>query len=137
MFHWQKLFNEINWSEEGKMTDNATAKYEIPARLRSVRQKIHILFPDGNEVCEKQVVNTLLYVIKYATLEKVLPLNILMGTTGEGPLISKTVISKYKNAFKPIGHGYFVNTHSDTPTKLSQIQQINTLLNLGLKISLE
>ena len=136
MFHWQKLFNAINWSKEGETIPKGPVKYELPARIRSARHKIRILFPDGSEVCEKKVVDTLLAVIKYATLEKVLPLKNLRGNTGGGQLITKTVIPKYKNAFKPIGQGYYVNTHSNTQTKLSQIQQINTSLNLGLKISL-
>lgn len=133
MCQWQALFNKINWSNP------YTSLAETPVsevRKRSARQKIQVTFPDGKIVCENQVVKTLLAVINYAGVDKVYELGITMGKNAGGPLIDDTVNQKYANAFKPLEGGLYANTCSDTPTKLSQIKQIDEALNLGLKIEI-
>ena len=134
MFHWQALFKKIDWNNPYPTLDSIHMSLE---RKRSVRQKIRIVFNDGREICEKQVVNTLIEVIKYAGVDNVRALNITMGKNGGSPLIDTVVNPKYANAFKELGNGLYANTCSDTVTKYSQIQKINTALGLNMQISLE
>lgn len=134
MFHWQNLFNKIDWNNPYPSLEDPILSTE---KKRSVRQKIRVIFKDGKEICEKQVVNTLIEVIKIAGVENVRALNITMGKNGGSQLIDTVINQKYANAFKYLGNGLYVNTCSDTPTKFSQIQKINSLLNLGMQILLE
>lgn len=134
MFHWQALFKKIDWNNPYPTLDSIHMSSE---RRRSVRQKIRIVFDDGREICEKQVVNTLIEVIKYAGVDNVRALNITMGKNGGSPLIDTVVNPKYANAFKELGNGLYANTCSDTVTKYLQIQKINTALGLNMQISLE
>jgi len=134
MFQWQALFKKIDWQNP---YPSLVAKQEEKQRQRAARQKIKVVFPDGHTLCENQVVKTLLEVIKFAGVNDVAGLGITMGKNGGGPLIDTVVNEKYANAFKPLGDGLYANTCSDTPTKLSQIQQINKLLELGLTITME
>ena len=60
-----------------------------------------------------------------------------MGKNGGSPLIDTVVNPKYANAFKELENGLYANTCSDTVTKYSQIQKINTALGLNMQISLE
>lgn len=133
MFHWQALFKKIDWNNP---YSTLNCFHTLTGRKRSVRQKIRVVFDDGREICEKQVVNTLIEVIKYAGVDNVRVLNITMGKNGGSPLIDTEVNPKYSNAFKNLGNGLYLNTCSDTTTKLRQLQLINEGLQLGLDISL-
>ena len=133
MHHWQALFNKIDWNNPyPSLDDNSTSSH----KKRSDRQKIRITLPNGEVIFEKQVVNTLLEVIKFAGVEAVCNLNITMGANSNSLLITTEKNEKYANAFKVLDNGLYVNTCSDTKTKYSQIQQINNKLNLGLIIEL-
>lgn len=134
MFHWQSLFKKIDWNNPYPTLDSI---HMLSERKSSVRQKIRIVLDDGREICEKRVVNTLIEVIKYAGVDNVRALNITMGKNGGSPLIDTVVNPKYANAFKELGNGVYANTCSDTVTKYSQIQKINTALGLNMQISLE
>lgn len=133
MYHWQALLNKTNWSNPYSQTALSS---KTAVRKRSERQKIRVQFPDGRVICENQVVKTLLAVIDFAGVDNVRNLKITMGKNGGSLLIENTVNQKYANAFKPLGNGWYVNTCSDTPTKLNQINQINDSLGLGLTINL-
>lgn len=134
MSHWQNLFKKIDWNNPYPSLENSILSTE---RKRSMRQKIRVVFDDGREICEKQVVNTLIEVIRYAGIDNVRSLNITMGKNGGSPLIDTVINQKYANAFKELGDGLYVNTCSDTPTKFLQIQKINSSLNLNMQIFLE
>lgn len=134
MHHWQTLFNKIDWSNPYPPLDSYQMSTE---KTRSRRQKIRVVLEDGTEICEKQVVNTLIEVIKYAGVENVRTLNISMGKNGGTPLIDTKINQKYANAFKEMGNGLYVNTCSNTATKFSQIQKINSALNLNMQLFLE
>lgn len=134
MFHWQNLFKKIDWNNPYPSLEDALFP---TSRKRSARQKIRVELADGRVICEKQVVNTLIEVIKYAGVENVRALNITMGKNGGSPLIDTVVNQKYANAFKDLGNGLYANTCSDTATKYSQINKINEILNLKLNVILE
>ncbi len=134
MHHWQALFKKINWSapiqELNSIKDNNNPKQ------KANNKKIVVTFPDGTVICKNKVVNTFLDVINYAGAENVQKLGITMGKIGGNLLISNEMNPKYSRSFKAIGKGLYVNTCSSTETKLSQLNQINKKLELGLKIAL-
>lgn len=134
MFHWQNLFKKIDWNNPYPSLEDSLILTE---KRRFTRQKIRVVLANGREICEKQVVNTLIEVIKYAGVEEVCALNITMGKNGGALLIGTEINHKYANAFKDLGNGLYVNTCSDTATKFSQIQKINIALKLNMKIYLE
>lgn len=134
MYHWQALFNKIDWNSPYPSPESSYTHIE---KKRSVRHKIRVILENGTEICEKQVVNTLIEVIKYAGVENVRTLNITMGKNGGAPLIDTEINQKYANAFKELGHGLYINTCSDTITKFSQIKKINSALNLKMQLYLE
>lgn len=134
MYHWQNLFKKIDWNNPYSSLEDSFITTE---RKRLTRQKIRVVLADGREICEKQVVNTLIEVIKYAGVENVRRLNITMGKNGGALLIDTEINHKYANAFKELGNGLYANTCSDTATKFMQIQKINTSLCLNMHIYLE
>lgn len=134
MFHWQALFKKIDWNNPYPSLKDSLLS---TGRKRSARQKIRVKFDDGREICDKQVVNTLIEVIKFAGVENVRALNITMGKNGGSLLIDTTINEKHANAFKELGNGLYVNTCSDTATKFLQIQKINAALKLNLQLALE
>lgn len=133
MKDWNHLFKVINWDKPflpcGETGQSSKQKYNS-------RQKIRVILKDGTIINENQVVNTLIKVVKYAGVENVRRLNINMGKNGGGLLIDTEVNPKYVNAFKSLGNGLYLNTCSNTITKLRQLIQINEGLQLGLDISL-
>ena len=134
MCHWQNLFKKIDWNNPYSSLEDSFITTE---RKRLTRQKIRVVLADGREISEKQVVNTLIEVIKYAGVENVRGLNITMGKNGGALLIDTEINHKYANAFKELGNGLYANTCSDTATKFMQIQKINTSLCLNMHIYLE
>lgn len=134
MFHWQNLFKKIDWNNPYPSLEDSLILTE---KRRFTRQKIRVVLANGREICEKQVVNTLIEVIKYAGVEEVCALNITMGKNGGALLVDTEINHKYANAFKDLGNGLYVNTCSDTATKFSQIQKINIALKLNMQIYLE
>lgn len=134
MFHWQNLFKKIDWNNPYPSLEDSLILTE---KRRFTRQKIRVVLANGREICEKQVVNTLIEVIKYAGVDEVCALNITMGKNGGALLIDTEINHKYANAFKDLGNGLYVNTCSDTATKFSQIQKINIALKLNMQIFLE
>ena len=123
---WNKLINSIDWSnpyEGGIHQTNYTTN----------RQKIKVVFPNGEVVKSKKVVDTLLCVIEYAGIEKVKELGLMIGNY---KLINDDYEHNHLSAYKKINNLY-VNTYSSTQSKYEHISEINARLNLGLIVSLE
>ena len=125
---WQKLLDNISWD----------APYYYPSAVAESegKRKTHILkvtFPNGAEIMEKRVSETLVKVVQYVGVENVRSLNIVV--CGANMIVAKNEINpRYKTATKHIKSGLYANTCSDTPTKASIIQQISDKLNLGLNV---
>ena len=134
MYHWQDLFKKIEWHNSFIPLKIIETNIE---KERSTRKKIRVVLSNGTEICCKQVVDTLIEVIKYAGVEMVRDLNITMGKNNGAPLINTTINQNYASGFKELGNGLYANTCSNTTTKFLQIQKINDLLNLNMKIYLE
>lgn len=98
----------------------------------SGRAKIKVTFPDGVEICQPKVADTMVEVIRKIGFEKVKSLNIQMYSF---PLVSgKPVHGQVKYNWSDAGGNVFIFTHSSTNTKLSQLNEINDALSLGLRI---
>ena len=50
------------------------------------------------------------------------------------PVVSMKKLREEKYNWSDAGAGYFIFTHSNTGKKVSQLQEINDVLSLGLKI---
>lgn len=97
----------------------------------SGRAKIKVVFPDGTEICMPKVADTVVEVIRKIGFEKVRSLNIQMYGY---PIVSSQKHNQDKYNWSDAGSGMFVFTHSNTDKKLSQLNEINDGLALGLKV---
>lgn len=95
------------------------------------RYIIRVKYPNGREFCSKQVWETLVDVVVYASPESVRRLgitcmgdNLVSAKLNDNPL--------YRSAQKEIGDGLYVCTYSSTDVKYNQIRRINRELKLGL-----
>lgn len=95
------------------------------------RAKIKVTFPDGHEICKQKVADTMVEVIRRIGFEKVRSLNIQMYGF---PIISVTKYEQEKYNWSEATAGLYVFTHSSTDKKLSQLNEINDALSLGLRI---
>ena len=97
----------------------------------SHRSKIKVIFPDGVEICLPKVADTMVEVIRKIGFEKVKSLDIQMYGF---PIVSDQKYKQDKYNWSDTGSGIFVFTHSSTDKKISQLNEINDGLALGLKI---
>lgn len=94
---------------------------------------IRIVYPDGHAFCSKVVWETLADVVKYAGIERVRDIGIMMfgeNFVSQNPHPDE----RYRKAQKEVGEGYSIMTCSPTYMKYDQIKRINKELNLGLRI---
>ena len=111
--------------------------YPMPPKLpvyppkSSHRSKIKVIFPDGVEICLPKVADTMVEVIRKIGFEKVKSIDIQMYGF---PIISDQKYKQDKYNWSDAGSGIYVFTHSNTDKKLSQLNEINDGLDLGLKI---
>ena len=101
-----------------------------PSKISS-KAKIKVTFSDGIEICLPKVADTMVEAIREIGFEKVKSLNIQMYGY---PIVSNQKYSQDKYNWSDAGSGVFVFTHSNTDKKLSQLNEINDGLGLGLKI---
>ena len=123
---WYKLIDSIDWTNPYEGGIERTKK-------TSSRQKIKVVFPNGQVVMNKRVVDTLLSVIEYAGIERAKELGLMIG---KYKLITNNPEHNHLSAYKKINNLY-VNTYSSTQSKYEHISEINTRLKLGLNVSLE
>lgn len=97
------------------------------------RGKIRVVFPGGRTIQPNLVMEALIEVVKYAGAERVHNLGIVC--CGDN-LVLRNPTPRYEQPCKPVGEGWFCNTHSSTNTKYEQIQIISERLNLGLVVDL-
>lgn len=111
---------------EGETSSKTTSK-------DSSRYIIRVTYPDGRVFCSELVWETLVDVIKYARADRVRRLHITcMGDN----LVSYSLNANptYRAAQKSIGEGLYVCTYSSTDTKFKQIEKINKVFHLGMKV---
>ena len=110
----------------------APASSDIDNQDRKVRNYIRVTYPDGKVTEDNKVWKTLVAVIEYAGPARVEALNIMCG-----PL---NIIQNDPNAFgkfsspKELSTGQYVDAYSDTKTKFRHLNEINSRLQLGLKL---
>ena len=109
--------------------------YEKKTDRTSVRLKIFVTMPDGEQINGNNVAETYCRTISKIGPEHIRALNLtrlstnLIATEDEIPDLPGA-------SYQPVGGGYYVNTHSSTKDKLNWLVKINELLNLGMNIEM-
>lgn len=114
-------------------TQPSSKKIKEPINERTGRSKLKVSFPDGKVIHQKKVADTFVLTVKYIGIDKVKNLGLIMN---KSPLISNKMLNKEKYNWHELGNGLFICTHSNTKTKLRQLEEINKQLNLDLTIEL-
>lgn len=102
-------------------------------RDRARRKLLRVTFPNGKVLCYKSTTDTMI-----ATMQEFgddVIANIKLQSC-HLPLLSKEIYPKYKEWMKPVCNGWYLNIQSNSDTKFLQLNAINELLSLGLKIEL-
>ncbi len=120
-------------SQSPAMSTTPSSSELRPASARSTtkRKIIKVIFPDGSEICSPTVTITLTEAIKKIGPAKVMALNMHVY----GHLLVSKERQKTEYNVSDTGSGW-VFTNTSTATKLSQLQEINERLNLGLRVEL-
>lgn len=108
---------------------------KMPAKTSRKEKKwiIRVVYPDGHAFCSRVVWETLADVVRYAGIERVKNIGIMMF--GDNFVTQQpNPDERYRKAQKDIGDGYTIMTCSPTDTKYDQIKRINRELNLGLRL---
>lgn len=99
------------------------------ARTKKVpKTGLCVILPNGDLIQENNACDTLVEAVKAAGVANVRGLNLVKDHI---PLISNTIDSKYGKAQKPVGGGWYVNTHSSTLGKKKILEKISKGLKLG------
>lgn len=105
-------------------------KNPIRKKNLSPRTKIKVIFPDNVEICDNNVAKTMVGVIKKIGPDRVRQLGIKVAGFD---IVSNRKLGTYQQ-WHDVGPNLYLCTHSSTDTKLSQLNEINDALSLGLKI---
>ena len=100
-------------------------------KTTSALKKIKVTFPDGVEICHRDVSKTMIDVFRKIGFSKVATVELMDRGF---PLVSKQQHRQGDCVWKEAGAGFFVCTHSGTARKFNQLNQVNDGLALGLKI---
>lgn len=92
---------------------------------------IKVTFPDGDEVCYRHPVNTVLEVLKRLGEEKFSEISLMRGGRR---VVSQDYDPKLKAYIREIVPGWYYFNQSDTREKTNQLININRQFNLGLTI---
>lgn len=102
-------------------------------RDRARRKLLRVTFPNGKVLCYKSTTHTMIATMQ--ELDDGVIANIKLQSC-HLPLLSKEIYPKYKEWMKPVCNGWYLNIQSNSDTKFLQLNAINELLSLGLKIEL-
>lgn len=101
------------------------------------REKIRVTFPDGEEISETKVKDTLIETIRKIGVERVMALKI--RGVGNRSLIAEQAppsSSKQQKHWRKIDSRRYIYTCTSTSIKYKQLREINDGLGLGLSIEL-
>lgn len=100
-----------------------------------VRKKlIKVTFPDGTVICLSSRTETMLSVLKKIEEDK---LSLIKIKWKHLPLVSVNQYLKFGEWMKPICPGWYLNTKSTPIDKYQQLIEIDSQLQLGLKIEFD
>ena len=92
---------------------------------------IKVTFPDGNQVCYSNPVNTVIEVLKWIGESRFHEITL---ENGGKPLVSQEIYPHLKKYQKEIIPGWYYTNRTDTREKTSQLININRTLGLNLVI---
>lgn len=116
------------------LNDSNEVVNDAPEATGKKRWKIKVTTPDGRVFFHMRVWETLRDVVLLAGIDRVEKLG--LGSVGLPLICNSLTTGIYASGQHPIAQGKFLNTYSDTRTKLEQIRTINRSCNLGLKVEL-
>jgi hypothetical protein len=132
---------KINTNENGaiKFGEQKTSSnnYSKISMHRSGVKTLRVKFPDGVIISENTAADTLVKTIQKIGVEKVRRFITTHSIYCDGsPIITKERDSRYQKAFRDLGQGWFINTHSSGSFKKNFLDKLSNGLNLGLRVSL-
>ncbi len=94
---------------------------------------LSVKFPNGDAICERKAVDTLIKCVEIIGPRKVASVGILIS--GE-PFVTrqKECLKKYSREVRDLSNGWYVNLHCNTEGKKHFLEQISKALGLRLKI---
>ena len=132
----QRLLNTEIEGQKGLIRRAQTALKELepqptpPPQFQRIGD-VTVIMPDGERVEENRVVDTFCKVIEKVGTENVKVLNIIVVRRRQLPLISE--YRDIEDTQRQSGQ-YFIFTRSSTNQKLEWLNEINSRLDLGMKI---
>lgn len=125
---------------ENKPEENKISSILIPNCKNTNSNKkdiVKVTFPNGKVICHKNVVETIVDVIKTVGPHKVQSLNLTAHNSVSGEkLIMSEVNPRYVASSKPLGEDLYVFTNTSTNNKIISIRRISERLSLNLKVEI-
>lgn len=129
---------EICYTPEGGLTIETTENKRAYRRAttpdedgeRKSREKrgiLRVTFPDGRVIAHNKVARTLVDVVEIIGFEEVAKLNWMVTSQ---PFVSKEIYPRRQQ----LRNGWYVTTHSSTPFKKKQIEDLSKKFKLKLKV---
>ena len=107
---------------------------EYLSNERSKKSKIQVIFADGESICYKNPIDTMMDVLKRIEPEK---LNEIKLESKGKRLITRTVDPEDEPYKEEIGKGWwYINKFVNTDNKYLQLSEINRCLDMGLQIKI-
>ena len=100
----------------------------------SMKKLLKVTFPNGSVICLNSRTDTMIAVLNEIGERNFTKINIKWRRL---PLVSQIQYLKYEEWMKPICPGWFLNTKSTAAEKFQQLERINTILHLGLKVEFD
>jgi hypothetical protein len=124
------FINDSNISQKDQICQSPT----YPSN-KNEETCIKLTLPSGCIIQEPIATDTFIKAIRYAGIEQVMQLGIII--CGSNMIVSENNINPiYKSETQLIAKGLYVNTHSDTNTKVEIIRHISEALGLNLKVEI-
>lgn len=139
---WNNIVNDYlseisieNNSIETSVNSFDTKELETPGYHKQVRNsprtKIRSIKVENHIITESNPTDMFVDYIKFIGPELV---SMMDFPFRGGQLVSKTIHPKYVTACKDVGDGFFVNTNSNTQTKIEQIKAIAANLDISVEV---
>ena len=102
-------------------------------RIRSMRKRLRVTFPDGKAICHKTAQLTMVDALREIGEDRFPDIDLMLGETR---LVTRDRHNKYEKYMVEIGNGWYLNCQSDTRQKCMQLQAISKKLGMNFKVEL-
>lgn len=94
---------------------------------------LRLTFADGRVIEEDEAQATFVKFVKEVGADRVRALNM---KNDKKNIVTNTIDKKYAGEHKPLGSGWYLNTHSSTNQKKSKIERIAKAYNIKVKVEI-